>query len=236
MCAVATMGCVRRRLFVASNPAGALVYVDNEQIGTTPCAVDFTYYGTREIRLVKPGFETLTVNQPIPTPWYELPPLDFVTENMVPYKVRDNRAVTYNLSPQLIVPSDQLIARGEQLRQETLQGTVLPASATMPVVPGGLPPGAVPTGPLVPTGPQGVPYQSPTFAPPPLGTSPLRTSPLGTSPLRTSPGVGTPPPLVLPAPPGPLPQSLVVPLPPSTQFTPTPNPQRGWPLVSPPLR
>ena len=122
-------GCVRRRLFVNTNPPGALVYVDNQQIGTTPCAVDFTYYGTREIRLVKPGFETLSVNQPIPTPWYQFPPLDFVSENLVPYKIRDNRSVTYNLAPQVLVPKEELIARGEQLRQETGQGTVLPAAA-----------------------------------------------------------------------------------------------------------
>ena len=50
-------GCVRRRLNVRTNPPGALVYVDNQQIGTTPCSVDFIYYGTREIRLVKPGFD-----------------------------------------------------------------------------------------------------------------------------------------------------------------------------------
>ena len=48
-------GCVRRRLNVRTNPPGALVYVDNQQIGTTPCSVDFTYYGTREIRLDQAG-------------------------------------------------------------------------------------------------------------------------------------------------------------------------------------
>ena len=93
----------------ARNPPGALVYVDNQQIGTTPCSVDFTYYGTREIRLIKPGYETLTVNQPIPTPWYQIPPLDFVSENLVPTKIRDNRTVTYDLAPQLIVPTEQLV-------------------------------------------------------------------------------------------------------------------------------
>src|SRR3989337_2370753 len=82
-------GCVRRRLAVRSNPPGALVFVDNQQIGTTPCSADFTYYGTREIRLVKPGYETLTVNQPIPTPWYQIPPLDFFSENLVPTQVQD---------------------------------------------------------------------------------------------------------------------------------------------------
>ena len=82
---------VRRRLNVNSNPQGALVYVDNQQIGTTPCSVDFTYYGTREIRLIKPGFETLTVNQPIPAPWYQYTPVDFVSENLVTMKIREKR-------------------------------------------------------------------------------------------------------------------------------------------------
>ncbi|HEX4412441.1 MAG TPA: PEGA domain-containing protein [Lacipirellulaceae bacterium] len=116
-----------------TNPPGALVYVDNQQIGTTPCSVDFTYYGTREIRLVKPGYETLTVNQPIPTPWYEYIPLDFVSENLVPNKIRDNRTVTYNLAPQVIMPPQQLVERGNQLRQEALQFPVVPAGATVPL-------------------------------------------------------------------------------------------------------
>jgi hypothetical protein len=125
-------GCVRRRLNVLSNPPGALVYVDNQQIGTTPCSVDFTYYGTREIRLVKPGYETLTLNQPIPTPWYEVPPLDFVSENLAPTKIRDNRTVAYNLSPALVVPTPQLLDRANQLRQEATQYPVTPAAAAAP--------------------------------------------------------------------------------------------------------
>src|ERR1700742_3189479 len=123
---------VRRRLNVNSNPQGALVYVDNQQIGSTPCSVDFTYYGTREIRLIKPGYETLTVNQPIPTPWYEYIPLDFVSENLVPNKIRDNRTVTYDLAPQAIMPPQQLVDRANQLRQEALQFPVVPAGATVP--------------------------------------------------------------------------------------------------------
>src|SRR5688572_29948533 len=126
-------GCVRRRLNIRSNPEGALVYVDNQQIGTTPCSVDFTYYGTREIRLIKPGYETLTVNQPIPMPWYQVPPLDFVSENLTPAKIRDNRTVTYDLAPQIIVPTEQLLDRANQLRQETIQ---FPTSLT-PTLPVG---------------------------------------------------------------------------------------------------
>ncbi len=138
-------GCVRRRLMVRSNPPGAMVYVDNQPIGTTPCATDFVYYGTREIRLVKPGYETLTVTQPIPAPWYEIPPLDFISENLVPRKIQDYRTVSFNMAPQVIVPTEQLLGRAEQLRQNTLQGAVLPTGATTPIVPanpGGFPAGA----------------------------------------------------------------------------------------------
>jgi PEGA domain len=168
-------GCVRRRLLVQSNPAGAMLFVDNQQIGTTPCSVDFIYYGTREIRLVKPGFETLTVNQPIPTPWYEIPPIDFVSENLVPSRLVDHRTVAFNMQPQVIVPTDQLIDRGNQLRQETLQGTVVPASAvgvpgappSATFIPGSIPPspGAVPIGPPVPI--PLPPTRAPTLAPTP---------------------------------------------------------------------
>ena len=54
--------------------------------------------------------------QPIPTPWYQYPVLDFVTENLVPGEIRDERIVEYQLQPQTIVPAQQLLERGENLR------------------------------------------------------------------------------------------------------------------------
>ena len=165
--ALVPSGCVHRRLMVRSNPSDALVYVDNQQIGTTPCSVDFTYYGTREIRLVKPGYETLTVNQPIPTPWYEVPPLDFFSENLAFHEIHDNRTVSYNLVPQVIVPTQQLLERGNQLRQETLQAPVTPASGVQPS--GMMPPPTVYPNSMAPSSP--APYLAP--APPPVPTSTL---------------------------------------------------------------
>ena len=128
-------GCVERRMTIRTNPPGALVYVDDYEIGTTPVSTDFTYYGTRKIRIVKDGYETLTVMQPFPTPWYEYPPVDFITENFVPGKIRDQRMIDYQLKPQMIVPTDQLLYRAESLRHNNL---VLPAGAVVsqPGVPG----------------------------------------------------------------------------------------------------
>lgn len=178
-------GCVRRRLMVRSNPPGAMVYVDNQPIGTTPCATDFVYYGTREMRLVKPGYETLTINQPIPAPWYQIPPLDFFSENIVPRKIQDYRTVSYNLVPQVIVPTEQLLDRAEELRQTTLQGAVLPAM-----------PGAVLPGQPILSPPIALPAPGPVFVPPetlaPGGVLPQSpgTLPSGGQPLEPLPTPG----------------------------------------------
>ena len=105
--------------------------VDDYDIGITPVATPFTYYGQRQIRLVKDGYETLTLLQPIPPPWYEYYGLDFISENFVPGKIRDQRVFEYHLQPQVLAPPDQLRARAEALRRGT-QATSLP-----PSMPGG---------------------------------------------------------------------------------------------------
>ena len=96
---LAASGCVQRRMTIRSNPPGALVYVDDYQMGTTPVSHDFVYYGTRKIKLVKDGYETLTVRQPFPLPWYQIFPFDFVTENLLPWEISDERVVDLALMP-----------------------------------------------------------------------------------------------------------------------------------------
>lgn len=108
---------------IRSNPPGALVYIDDYEVGTTPCATHFIYYGQRRIRLVKDGYETLTRLESIPPPWYQVPPLDFVTENLVPGEIRDVRELSYNLVPQVVVPPEQLLGRAEDLRRGVHQAT-----------------------------------------------------------------------------------------------------------------
>lgn len=143
------LGCVERRMVIRSNPPGALVYVDDYEIGTTPTAVDFTYYGTRRIRLVKDGYETLTVMQPVPTPWYDLPGLDFFSENLVPGQLRDHRTFDYQLTPQAVRPTEQLLEQAEGLRAQTRNSGVVQAGPTVPVIPGPAPnfPPAISGGP-----------------------------------------------------------------------------------------
>lgn len=140
-------GCVQRRLMIRSQPPGAMVYVDDYKIGPTPIATSFTYYGTRKIRLVKDGYQTLTVYERIDPPWYQIPPIDFFAENVLRREVRDTRVLEYQLQPQPIAPTQQLLDRADMLRRQT--GNLPPLPAAVPAqeaVPEELLPNASPPG------------------------------------------------------------------------------------------
>jgi PEGA domain len=162
-------GCVRRRLTIRTNPPGAQVFVDNQEIGTTPCSASFVYYGTRTITIIKDGYRTEKIFQRIPAPWYEIPPLDFFSENLNPLETRDERVVDVQLVPEEIVPQQQLLDRAQTLRDSARTGTVTPltiqaAPATPPPqlgypgqgLPGGQP---VPYEPLPAAGPSPPPFR-----------------------------------------------------------------------------
>lgn len=110
-------GCVERRYTIRSNPPGALAFVNGEEIGPTPVSRSFTYYGPRKISLVADGHQTLTVVQPVKRPWYDNYITEFFTENLVPWTIRDEREFAYTLTPQTAAPAEEVLGRGEALRQ-----------------------------------------------------------------------------------------------------------------------
>ena len=183
-------GCLRRRLTIRSDPPGAVVYIDRrpEPIGVTPVSTSFTYYGTRQIQLVKDGYETLTIRQNFAPPWYEIPPLDFIVENLWPKEVRDERVVSVHLEPQRRIPADEVLARAEQLRQNTYQGIATPLrpapSAASPTM---APPGNTPA-PLPPPGSSNVPLPAPSSSLPSAGAPP--SSPPGNAGWPAVPPAG----------------------------------------------
>lgn len=161
------LGCngVQRRLTIRSNPPGALVYIDNYEIGTTPVSTDYIYYGTRRIRLVKDGYTTLDIKQWIPPPWYEIFPLEFASENLVPAEIRDHRVLEFQLVPQMIVPTEQLLGRAENLRQGSkTEGYVPPPQVVQPT--GVVPPPWVPSGNSAPPPAVVIPPGGATTLPP----------------------------------------------------------------------
>ena len=123
--------------------------MDDVEVGRTPVSTSFIYYGTRKIQLSKAGYETLTVLQPIPTPWYQWPGVDFFSEHFSPGKINDDRLFSYNMEPAIVVPTDQLLERAQELRQqsEVLEATELPVES-LPV-PGNTLPSPLPPPPPV---------------------------------------------------------------------------------------
>ncbi|HEY6562943.1 MAG TPA: PEGA domain-containing protein [Pirellulaceae bacterium] len=123
---VTGQGCVRRRLTIRSNPPGAIVYVDDQRIGNTPVSTEFIYYGTRKLRLVKDGYETVSTLQTVKAPWYQIPPIDFVSENLIARELRDERILEFQMQPQRLVPTQELLTRANNLRTSATQGVVAP--------------------------------------------------------------------------------------------------------------
>jgi hypothetical protein len=190
----AIAGCVERRMTIRSNPPGAMVYVDDYEIGTTPVSTSYIYYGTRKIRLVKDGYETLTIYQPMPHPWYEWPGIDFFSENLWPHEIRDERSFMFQMVPTITVPTDTLLDRAQQLRDanRVFPGAPAAAPATSPPVMELPPPAtALPPATLPPSSPFPAPMVSPTptpgFAAPPSGAIPNYAPPGGSMPPGAAP-------------------------------------------------
>lgn len=120
LCVLVTVGsgCVFRRMTIESDPPGALAYVDGKEIGYTPAAVSFIYYGTREIKLVKDGYQTLTVNQKVQAPWYQWPGIEFLADNFSPRKITDRHTFRYSMRRQQVPPSNELLERGKSFRSQ----------------------------------------------------------------------------------------------------------------------
>ena len=115
-------GCMYRRLTVRSDPPGALVIIDGREAGFTPFTTDFVYYGTREITLVKDGYETQTVLQPFRPPFYQILPLEFFADNLLPFQVTNRHDYLFPLERQQVAPVEHLLDRAEGLRTETQLG------------------------------------------------------------------------------------------------------------------
>lgn len=116
------IGCVHRRMTVISDPPDALVRVDGQDIGYTPASVDFTYYGTREVQLLKDGYETQTQLVSIPAPWYQVFPLDFFSDNFLGRHITDQREFFFKMQPKRADQTSDVIQRGRALRSEAMHG------------------------------------------------------------------------------------------------------------------
>jgi hypothetical protein len=71
-------GCLDRRLVITSEPPGAVVTVNDVEVGRTPVEARFSYYGTYEVLLELEGYEPKRERALARAPLHEYPPLDLI--------------------------------------------------------------------------------------------------------------------------------------------------------------
>lgn len=119
-------GCVERTISITSDPPGALVWLNDREVGRTPVEVGFVHYGTYDVRLSKEGYEPLMTSGEAKPPLWDNVPLDFFAEFVPGAKSRI--AWHYELGPREDDPA-RLIERARELRDEAVGKEPEPASS-----------------------------------------------------------------------------------------------------------
>jgi hypothetical protein len=138
-CLALLAGCVERQMIITTEPFGAVVFDEkNYGLSASPADRSFTYYGKYRFKIVKDGYETLTVEENVSPPWYEWIGLDFVSETLIPWTIRDVRRFHYKLERSIVVTPEELLGKAAPLRLRGQQtGEPEPPSLTKPATPTG---------------------------------------------------------------------------------------------------
>jgi hypothetical protein len=112
------IGCVERKLTIVTEPTGALVALNDEEIGTSPVTVGFEWYGDYSVRISKDGFQTLSTHQKLKRPLKDVFPLDLFAD-MFTTKI-DEYTWTFKLEPYQQIQKDELIKSAASLKKEAL--------------------------------------------------------------------------------------------------------------------
>jgi hypothetical protein len=123
-------GCVEQTLSIDSNPPGALVYLNDQEVGRTPLTRDFKWYGDYDIQLRQEGYETLSTHHMLAAPAWNWVPLDLFAY-IIPVTFKDHKSLSYSLKP--MDPSKdqptELVERAESLKGQ-LESSVFTRVAT----------------------------------------------------------------------------------------------------------
>jgi len=92
------MGCVERRMVVRSDPDGAQLLLELDEIeGRTPVEIPFEFGGLRNVTLIKPGFKVLETTAELEDRWFAYFPLDFFAEVLWPGTIEDVQEFDFTL-------------------------------------------------------------------------------------------------------------------------------------------
>ena len=117
---VGLTGCVQRTISITSEPDGALVHLNDEEVGRTPLKVPYSFYGTYDVRLEKEGFKPLWTKQKTKAPWWEAPGPDLIAEMIPNNKVEQEWHFDLELASD--VTEEGLMGRAETLGKSLSDG------------------------------------------------------------------------------------------------------------------
>lgn len=118
-------GRVARTLTVTSDPPGAIVFLNDNEVGRTPVTTNFTWYGTYRVRLEKDGYDTLALLEPVRAPWFQWVPIDLAFDTVVPGTHHDDHVLgPYKLDPVVASPPEEVLGRARETRKDAIEGSV----------------------------------------------------------------------------------------------------------------
>jgi hypothetical protein len=118
--------CAERRIRVTSTPPGALVWLNDEEIGRTPTEARFTFYGHYDLRLEAPGFEPYHDQHTAHAPFHEYPGPDLIAA-AIPANIRHTVEWHVDMAPTPETIEDpetvraELVDRAASLREQALR-------------------------------------------------------------------------------------------------------------------
>jgi hypothetical protein len=123
-CGCLTTGCVRRTITISTEPPGAMVWLNDREIGRSPVDVDFDYYGTYDVRLEQEGYEPRMTSGAAEAPWWDTVGLDLVAE-VLPFRLHSRVEWHYDLEPVNDDP-EALTERARTLRAQVAEAEAQP--------------------------------------------------------------------------------------------------------------
>lgn len=113
-------GCVERQLTINTDPAGGLVFLNDEEIGYSPVTVSFLWYGDYKVRISKDGYKTLDTHRELKAPLHDHFPFDFFAEILNPSKIVDSYQWTFELEEYKEPTREKLLDDAEAMRAEAI--------------------------------------------------------------------------------------------------------------------
>jgi len=118
---VVSLGCVERTVTITTEPSGALVWLNDKEVGRTPLTESFQWYGDYDVVIRKEGFKTLKTHEKLKAPWYQYPPIDFFAEILTPATIHDDHAWYFQLERSEPVSQKQLLERAAETKAEAAE-------------------------------------------------------------------------------------------------------------------